>query len=172
MKRNIEIKARIKYFNTMKEKIEKISETPEELIVQYDTFFKVPDGRLKLRSTSLDKGELIYYERDDKRGPTKSTYNTVPVGNTAIMLEILNKTLGAIGEVKKKRLLYTCGHTRIHLDDVEGLGWFVELEVVLFPHQKIDKAVDTAHQLMEKLGIEQKDLVEFAYIDLILDRHN
>jgi predicted adenylyl cyclase CyaB len=72
------------------------------------------------------------------------------------------------GIVRKQRALFLAGQTRIHLDEVEGLGSFVELEVVLQAHQSHADGVQIARGLMAKLEIQDSDLVEQGYIDLLL----
>ena len=68
---------------------------------------------------------------------------------------------------RKKRLLYCVGNTRVHLDEVDGLGTFMELEVILSTGQRIEEGEATAAQMMATLGIDESDLVPGAYIDLI-----
>ena len=80
---------------------------------------------------------------------------------------VLAQAFGVKGIVRKKRWLYWAGKTRIHLDDVEGLGTFMELEVVLDPGQSIEDGQETAANLMAQLGIDRSSLVEGAYIDLL-----
>jgi len=62
------------------------------------------------------------------------------------------------------------GQTRIHIDEVEGLGSFLELEVVLQEGQQPEEGMAIATALMEKLGVKKKDLIAGAYIDLIKKR--
>ena len=75
--------------------------------------------------------------------------------------------LGVRGVVRKKRYLYLAGQTRIHLDDVEGLGQFMELEVVLRDGQSDADGQSIAEDLMAKLGVRTEDLLEGAYMDLL-----
>ena len=74
---------------------------------------------------------------------------------------------GIVGEVKKERHLYLCANTRIHIDHVENLGDFIELEVVLQPGQSEAQGTAIAKDLMDKLGIEPSELIDGAYIDLM-----
>ena len=69
--------------------------------------------------------------------------------------------------VRKERRLFLVGQTRIHLDRVDNLGDFVELEVVMEPTQTMEDGVDIAYRLMEALGISERDLIDCAYIDLL-----
>ena len=99
---------------------------------QQDFFYDVPRGRLKLRQ--FDDGtpaELIFYQRDDRDGPKASYYTRSPVTNPEAMHALLATALTTRGIVTKERHVYLTGRTRIHLDRVDGLGDFVELEVVL-----------------------------------------
>ena len=83
------------------------------------------------------------------------------------MREALSLAYSQAGRVRKKRTLYLIGRTRIHLDRVEGLGDFLELEVVLSEGESPQDGIDTAHQLMEKLGVDPSQLIEGAYVDLL-----
>ena len=85
--------------------------------------------------------------------------------------KVLQLTLGGIrGEVKKHRTLFLTGQTRIHLDRVEGLSpsIFIELEVVLRDEQTLEQGQRIAEELCQRIGIEEKDRLHCAYIDLLL----
>lgn len=167
MTRNIEIKARVAGMAKLRSLVEKLSETPGELITQEDIFFHVQAGRLKLRVLAADRGELIYYERPNQSGPKLSNYLLARTNEPQAMRSVLASALGIRGVVRKKRCLYWFGRTRIHLDEVDGLGEFVELEVVLQPGQAAEQGQQTAAELMSVLGISAGDLIEGAYIDLL-----
>jgi predicted adenylyl cyclase CyaB len=81
--------------------------------------------------------------------------------------DALSHAHGTAGRVVKHRTLYIVGRTRVHLDRVEGLGHFMELEVVLDDNEPIEAGVHEAHSLMAKLGVESSQLVETAYVDLL-----
>ncbi len=167
MATNIEIKAVIKDFVQLRNAVEALSDTPCKIIPQEDTFFHVPDGRLKLRVLSSHRGELIYYERQDAAGPRRSNYLISTTGDPDALKTVLAAALGIRGVVRKQRLLYMVGNTRIHLDQVEGLGPYLELEVMLGPSQTEADGKAIADELMAKLGIAKTDLVKVAYIDLL-----
>ena len=80
---------------------------------------------------------------------------------------ILSEAYGIRGVISKVRYLYMVGQTRIHLDDVKGLGKFMELEVVLRPDQTDADGQAIAEDLMYKLGIQECDLIETAYMDML-----
>ena len=167
MPKNIEIKVRINNIEGIRRKIEKLNAEEAIEILQEDTFFKMEIGRLKLRTFSDGKGELIYYQRNDSAGPTRSDYLVYKTGEPEILKQVLESGLGIRGVVKKNRLLYLFGTTRIHLDEVENLGSFLEIEVVLKTEQNENEGMAIAEDLMRKLNIDKKDLVDGAYIDLL-----
>ncbi|MCK4306311.1 MAG: class IV adenylate cyclase [Candidatus Eisenbacteria sp.] len=164
---NIEIKARIEDLEGLKERVCRLSDGPAQRIVQEDTFFHSKRGRLKLRILAPDRGELIYYERDDGHGPQRSTYIISPTAEPDSLRAILSASHGIRGVVRKTRLLYMAGNTRIHLDEVDGLGAFLELEVVLGSGQSSEEGEALASELMRNLEIEPSALIDVAYIDLL-----
>jgi predicted adenylyl cyclase CyaB len=167
MPSNIEIKARVQDLASIRARAEAISDGPAELLGQEDIFFATPSGRLKLRILGDHDGELIAYDRQDAPSPRPSRYLIAPTSDPTALKTILMSVLEVIGVVKKQRWLYRVGQTRIHLDQVEGLGAFVELEVVLRPDQPGEEGIAIAKELMEGLGITEDQLVEQAYIDLL-----
>ena len=168
MPTNIEIKAVIHDWAAMCRRAESLSDTPVELIEQEDTFFVCPTGRLKLRFLAPNRGQLIAYQRDDVSGTKASRYLITETTEPVILRQVLAASLGILGTVKKKRFLYLRGQTRIHLDQVEMLGTFLELEVVLRPDQPSSEGEAIARDLMEKLDIHAGDLLAGAYLDRIL----
>jgi predicted adenylyl cyclase CyaB len=167
MATNIEIKARVADPASLRQRVEALSDTAGELILQEDTFFHSPRGRLKLRVMAQDNGQLIYYERSDEAGPKRSDYLISVTHEPDSLKVVLSAALGVLGQVRKERWLYWAGHTRIHLDQVEGLGVFVELEVVLQPGQSPEEGQLAAEALIGQLGLQETDLIEGAYIDLL-----
>jgi len=167
MPANIEIKAHARNFSEIKSHAEKISDTPVEAIPQQDTFFNVEHGRLKLRVLAPDRGQLIYYERADQDGPKRSDYHIAETHDPESLKRVLELAYGIRGLVKKTRFLYLVGQTRVHLDDVEGLGHFMELEVVMREGQSDAEGQAIAESLMASLGVERGDLLEGAYMDMI-----
>lgn len=110
----------------------------------------------------------MYYSRPDTEGPKLSDYSLSPVSNPEELHEVLSAALGQLGVVKKTRYLYLYGQTRIHLDQVEGLGNFMELEVVLTPDQTLEQGKKIADELMQKLEISERDLISGAYLDQLI----
>ena len=167
MPTNIEIKARVRDLTGLRTRAEALSDTPVQVIPQEDTFFHTPKGRLKLRQLQPDLAQLVYYERPDQDGPKRSSYHIFETRDPASLKTTLSLALGVRGVVRKTRYLYLAGQTRIHLDDVEGLGQFMELEVVLGDGQSDADGQSIAEDLMARLGIQLEDLLEGAYMDLL-----
>ncbi len=172
MPSNIEIKARARDFVGLRSRAEALADTPVEVITQEDTFFSVQRGRLKLRERHPAPAQLIYYERANQGGPKRSDYQIFETLDAESLKLTLSKALGVRGVVRKTRYLYLIGQTRLHLDDVQNLGQFMELEVVLRPNQPDADGQAIAEDLMSKLGIQPSDLLEGAYMDLLEDRQN
>lgn len=164
--KNIEIKARITDYDKVKSLIEELCPIPIQTEHQEDTFFNTHKGRLKLRETKTDSA-LIYYDRKDSFQPIQSDIAISFIENPDTLKSVLSNSIGIRGVVKKKRILYKYAQTRIHLDNVENLGKFIELEVVLKSDQTSKDGKTIAYKLMEMLGIKKTDLIDVAYIDLI-----
>lgn len=167
MARNIEIKARVPNRARLVERVQALAGDAVAIIDQDDCFFVCSSGRLKLRDLGDGNGELIAYERPDQVGPRASTYVRTETRDPAGLRDALSASLGVIGRVRKSRTLYIAGRTRIHLDRVEGLGDFMELEVVLAAGEHLEQGVAEAHQLMTALGVDEVDLCRDAYIDTL-----
>jgi predicted adenylyl cyclase CyaB len=167
MNRNVEIKARVGSLGAVERRVRAIADEGPVTLVQGDTFFVCPQGRLKLRKLGARQGELIYYERPDSAEPKESRYAILRTSDPEDLTSMLSLALGVRGVVRKHRTLYLVGPTRVHLDSVEGLGKFVELEVVLQPGQGVSEGMAIAHDLMARLGIAPDQLVRGAYIDLL-----
>jgi predicted adenylyl cyclase CyaB len=168
MPANVEIKARIPSVDALLPLAQSLSDDKHlQRIHQDDSFFAVPHGRLKLRVFSDGTGELIHYHRPDATGPKLSDYVLVPVADPDSLREALTRACGLVGRVRKHRILVLVGPTRIHLDQVEGLGDFLELEVTLKPGQTEAEGTVIAHDLMARLGVQPQQLLEGAYLDLL-----
>ncbi|MCX7607869.1 MAG: class IV adenylate cyclase [Anaerolineales bacterium] len=166
MARNIEIKARVADLSALQTRAQAISNKGAQVLQQEDVFFHVEHGRLKLRKQTPGPNQLVYYERPDQSGPKQSFYLLATVQDTDGLEQVLTAALGVRGVVRKRRTLYWVGQTRIHLDEVEGLGTFLELEVMLEETQKEEEGVEIAKNLMKQLGVREEDLLEGAYLDL------
>jgi predicted adenylyl cyclase CyaB len=167
MPANVEIKARVRDFAELHQRAEALSDTALQIISQEDIFFNTEQGRLKLRILAQDRAQLIYYMRADQGSPKRSEYHIYETSDPENLKTTLELAYGIRGVVKKTRYLYLVGQTRVHLDDVEGLGQFMELEVVLEDGQSDAEGQAIAEGLMTSLGVERSDLLEGAYMDLL-----
>ncbi|KAK5877077.1 hypothetical protein CesoFtcFv8_026360 [Champsocephalus esox] len=168
MPSNVEIKAKVSDPTRFAARAAELSQSEGSIIKQHDTFFNCTQGRLKLRDFMDKSGQLIFYERPDTAGPKLSRYSISPTSDPPSLRTVLSDALGVKGEVRKERRLFLIGQTRVHLDAVEGLGNYMELEVVMRPEQTVEDGQKVAEELMEKLGVPRQSLVTGAYVDLLL----
>lgn len=169
MPSNIEIKAKAHNLAKQTQLAEDLSDVPAQCLFQEDIFFPSPRGRLKLRILSENQGELISYHRNDQTGPKQSRYHIYPTQAPFQLKDTLSDSLGIMGIVKKRRTFYLSGQTRIHLDEVEQLGEFIELEVVMEDHQTPEEGHRIVEDLMKTLEIQSEHLIDCAYIDLLMN---
>lgn len=166
MSRNVEIKARLADPVSFRAHVERLADKGPTVLEQEDVFFHSRRGRLKLRKEG-SSSELIYYERADMSGPAESQYFIESFADPATIEAMLSIALEIRGTVQKSRRLYKIGSTRVHIDEVLGLGSFVELEVELDPIQSTSEGETTARELMKSLELSEEDLVAESYIDLL-----
>ena len=163
---NIEIKAHVSDLEGLADKVEELCGEPGSILFQRDTFYKLNRHRLKLRNVN-GNSELIIYDREDASGPKHSRYLRLPIPFPKAVHTVLRAILGVRGVVKKKRTLFLSGKTRIHLDEVDTLGTFLEFEVVLDAGENPHEGVGTANALMKRLGVKKENLISGSYIDLM-----
>lgn len=133
---------------------------------QRDTFFAVPAGWLKLREEGGSRVELIAYRRaTDRAGPRRSEYQIAPAASPRDLERVLAGALGVEGVVRKERTLWRYGHTRIHLDRVEGLGEFLELETVVEGIAE-EEAQGEIDRLIAALHLDRGAMIAVPYRDL------
>ena len=128
-----------------------------DAVIVISTFQGVGDGH----------GELIFYQRADQTGPKTSFYRITTTAEPDRLREVLTLAHGQTGRVIKRRTLWLVGRTRVHLDRVEGLGTFMELEVVLREDEPAGVGEREAQGLMAALGISAEALIDGAYVDLL-----
>ncbi|NND64586.1 MAG: class IV adenylate cyclase [Gammaproteobacteria bacterium] len=169
MAANVEIKARVSDVAQFVKLASDVADGPAQQLEQYDRFYPVPSGRLKLRQFGDGTSELIFYQRTDTEGAKVSTYSRVSVIDADATHELLTSALGSSKIVKKRRRVWLVGRTRVHLDEVEGLGDFMELEVVLQKGEPPEVGFSEANDLRQKLDVGESELVAGAYVDLLAD---
>jgi len=167
--RNIEIKARDADPESSLERALALGAEDRGELAQRDTYFAGTRGRLKLREQTPGDAELIQYRRPDEAGPRTSEYRIVPTPDATTLREALDAALGTLVVVEKRRRLLLWEGVRIHLDEVEGLGSFLELEAVAAPGSDLEPERAKVARLREVLRIEDDALVAVGYADLLLD---
>lgn len=170
MARNVEIKAYIDSIAAVLPKALMVATAAPVEIQQDDTFFQCANGRLKLRAFDAQRGELIFYSRANQAGPKESFYLISTTTQPQQLREVLAAAHGVVGRVIKHRTLVIAGRTRIHLDRVENLGEFLELEVVLEDGETSEAGMKEAYALMQQLGVGEEQLIEGAYVDLLAQK--
>jgi len=167
MAANVEVKVRCPDLGPVRAKAAALATCPAQDVDQRDTFFVVPSGRLKVREFRDGSGELIAYDRRNQTGPRESVYTRAACRDARALVAALSRALRVRGTVVKRRELFLVRRTRIHLDEVVGLGSFVELEVVLGDDGSVAEGILEVQELLDRLGIERSALVGEAYIDLL-----
>lgn len=132
---------------------------------QVDTYFRVPRGRLKLREGNIENA-LISYERPDQKGPKRSDVLMVQTTPGSSLKEVLTRALGVLTVVDKTREISFIGNIKFHLDQVQGLGSFVEIEAIGTDENR-EELLRQCREYLGLFGIGEQDLVEGSYSDLI-----
>ena len=136
---------------------------------QVDTYFTVPEGRLKLRRGSIEN-TLIFYHRANQQSPKLSEVKLYKPDNEDDLHRLLQSALPILVEVKKSREIYFIGNIKIHIDTVQELGNFAEIEAIdetgLIPESELRRQCE---ELMAAFGIENHDLLTHSYSDMILN---
>jgi adenylate cyclase, class 2 len=164
--RNVELKARIQAWDRVRSLAAQLATERLPDQHQIDTYFVCLHGRLKLREIDSQRAELIWYERPDQVEPKACCYCRIPVDDPAAMKHALQAALGIRVVVEKHREIYLFHNVRIHLDQVTGLGTFLEFEAVLGPEATEDEGRRQVEQLQARFGIAPADLLTGSYADL------
>ena len=165
--RNIEIKARLADLSAARDVARAIATKELGLQEQTDTYFRCPNGRLKLRQIEHAPAQLVWYERPDEEGPAASDYRLVPVANPETLKAALASAYGIWCVVRKRREIYLYENVRIHLDEVEGLGAFLEFEAVLGPEVDDEKGRAQLAELCQRMSVKSSELLAVSYSDLL-----
>ena len=137
---------------------------------QIDTYFEVSRGRLKLREGSIENN-LIYYQRTDQAGPKSSQFKLYPVQDSASLKSLLAAAHGIKVVVDKQRHIFYIDNVKFHVDEVQHLGHFVEIEAGdLRKPMTEDQLKAQCDHYMQLLGIRSEDLIEDSYSDLLLSQ--
>lgn len=164
---NIEIKARSYDHDRVRNVLKKHNADFKGVDHQIDTYFIVPEGRLKLREGNIENN-LIHYVRSDHSGPKRSDITLFTSSPGSSLKDILIKALGVKVVVDKKREVYFIDNVKFHVDVVEDLGTFVEIEAIDSDGSiGVEKLRAQCDHYIDLLGIKEEDLISVSYSDLI-----
>jgi adenylate cyclase class 2 len=165
----IELKARVGDHEFLRKKLSALGAKHVGTFQQTDLYFKVPEGRLKLREVKDDNtAELIYYERENIAGPKSDNAFILRIQEPEELKKILKKILTPFIVIEKVREIYNYQQTQIHLDTVKKLGKFIEFERQTDDDPKrIEKDRLILEKLMDRLEIDQSNLESLSYSDLV-----
>jgi adenylate cyclase, class 2 len=165
--RNIELKTRLRDPAAARAVAEALATKRLGVQHQVDTYFHCPHGRLKLRQIDGLSAQLVWYARPDQQGPKPSDYRLVPVANPETLKAALAAALGVRGVVEKRREIFLVDNVRIHLDDVAGLGHFLEFEAVLGAQHSDADGHAQLERLMRQFDIQGADLLDGSYGEMV-----
>jgi predicted adenylyl cyclase CyaB len=166
MPQNLELKARISSISDAIRAARSFHMRPMGILQQRDVYYNVPHGRLKLRIINTCGAELIYYNRPNKKDHRYSDYCILPVSNPKLTNAFCTAVFSQKVVVTKKRRLYLYKNSRIHLDDVNGLGEFIEFEVLVKYGKR--QAQILLNFLSAQFGIKRSTTIAASYSDLLL----
>ncbi len=166
-RRNLERKFRCPDLDAVRAALPALPIRREGVQLQTDTYFHARSGRLKLREIDGQPAVLIWYDRSDAATAKLCNYHLVPVADAALLRTTLTAALGERGVVRKRREIYHYRNVRIHLDDVEGLGKFVEFEAVLAPQDDEAAALADLEMLRRALGLVDAEELAVSNVDLL-----
>lgn len=170
--KNVEIKAKCENPSGIEKTLFDLGAYFKGTDFQTDIYFNVNHGRLKLRQGNIENS-LIYYDRPDKKGPKRSEFELFKTSNLQEIKPLLEKALGIMVKVEKKRKIFYIDFVKFHIDEIKGLGSFVEIEAGDLDDTKtmeeLQKACD---YYMRKLGIKKENLINISYSDMLMKQKN
>jgi len=170
MATNIEIKAKCNNPITIKEILKSRNADFKGVDHQIDTYFKVANGRMKLREGNIETA-LIQYNRPNQAGPKKSDYVLYHPHPDSSLKQLLTQANGVLVVVDKIRSIYFIDNVKFHLDEVNDLGSYMEIEVIDSDDSiGEEKLLEQCQFYLNLLGIEESDLIENSYSDLLLKK--
>lgn len=165
---NVEIKARCSDPGFLRGYFERNNALFKGRDHQTDTYFRVASGRLKLREGNIENN-LIYYERNDQPGAKESNFRLLPVIDPSVLKEMLAASLGIKVIIEKQRDIFFIDNVKFHIDEVAGLGSFMEIEASdLYDRRSKEELQKQCAFYMGEFGIREEDLIAVSYSDLLL----
>lgn len=166
---DVEIKARCSELGKVRKILKNENADFKGIDHQTDTYFKVSEGRLKLREGNIENA-LIFYRRPDEAGPKKTQVFLYHVRPDSQLKELLVNALGVLVTVKKKREICFIDNVKFHIDAVDHLGSFIEIEAIDTTGQLgAEKLRQQCEHYMQLLGVAEEDLVDCSYSDMLMN---
>jgi predicted adenylyl cyclase CyaB len=162
--RNLELKCRIASVADACKRACECGARPHGILEQVDTYFVVPHCRMKLREFGDGSAELITYLRANTGGERWSSYRKIDVPPRNGLKESLGEALGIRCVVRKRRHLFLIDGARIHIDEVDGLGSFLEFEVTV---ENQEQAGSIMQGLIAAFALNAEEGIAGSYADLI-----
>ena len=166
---NLEAKFKLDDLTRTSKLAEAIGYQFKATLLQRDTFFRVPEGKLKLREEE-SAAWMIFYGREDSQDLKLSSYEIVPIVEPEKTREMMTQALGTIATVRKTRILMMRDHVRLHLDRVDGLGEFGEIEAVLGERGDPERSRPAVDELLSALGVNRNNLIAASYFEMLRPR--
>ncbi len=163
---NVELKARCADPGKARQILEQLGAERLGAEEQVDTYFSVPSGRLKLREIAGAPSELVWYRRVETGERRDCDYELSRHDDASELKRVLACALGVKARVAKKREVYGLGRTKINLDEVVGLGCFIEFEAEVVA-QVSAEAEERVRDLTKRFGLAPEDVVLVSYSDLL-----
>lgn len=167
MPQNIELKAKLADIDFARQAARNAGAKPHGIWEQTDTYFRVLHGRLKLRQTTPGESELIQYDRPNRTESRRCRYRRAPVADAAALRDLLESALGVASIVRKRRELWLLDNVRIHLDQVEGLGNFIEFEANDNSSHSDEVCRQQVEELTAAFALSAVDLIATSYGELL-----
>ncbi len=168
---NIEIKARCYDLAAIQKILKSGNAEFKGTDRQIDSYFKVNSGRLKLREGNIESA-LIHYNREDKVEAKESDVMLYKSSKNELLKELLTRALGVLVTVDKQREIYFIGNVKFHLDKVDGLGEFIEIEAIGDENTNKDDLMKQCKFYLNLFNIPNGDLIPFSYSDMLLGKQD
>jgi adenylate cyclase, class 2 len=167
---NVEIKAHCNNPDYIRDYLKNYPSSFKGVDEQTDTYFNSPNGRLKLREGNIENN-LIYYERHNNPGLKQSHFHLVKVEDANGLKMVLTESMGLKVIVKKRREIYYIDNVKFHIDEVPGLGSFMEIEAGnIIADLSKEKLQEQCDFYIKKFGIRDEDIIDVSYSDMLLEK--
>jgi len=165
---NVEIKAICKNLSSVRNYLVNHGAVFKGTDEQTDTYFNVKDGRLKLREGNIENN-LIFYNRTNQAGPKSSHFHLVKIEDAIGLKEVLESSCGIKMIVRKRRDIYYINNVKFHIDEVPGLGSFIEIEAGnILANKSETELLDQCNFYLKEFGVKEEDLVAESYSDMLM----